>query len=161
MSGTALARPIEDIRKELTDLFAIAGNQPTREQRATQCARLSELHDALNAKALNDGSLFVPPLSAKRLGRKGMPPWQKEGRRLARDVVTEIFGLTICQQHNMLAEARNPDGTFAVRKIHKAKTKTVSGVTSLLIAIEAVYTRETPDNQKLIRSFCKQVATWQ
>ena len=101
MTGTALARPIADIQKELHDLFAIAGDQPTRDQRAAQCARISELHDALNTKGLNDGSLFVTGASAKRLGRKGMPPNRRDGRRTASDVVTEVFGLTINQQHSM------------------------------------------------------------
>lgn len=148
--GTALARPIEDIQKELHDLIAIAGDQPTREQRAAQCARMSELHDALNAKALADGSLFVPNTAARRLGQKGMSPHHKNGRRTAREWVTDVFGLTLPQQRHMMDEARNPGMQKRCSLRSREKKTNVTSVASLLRAITKVWLRSTEEEQQSI-----------
>ena len=144
MTGTALARPIEDIQRELHDILNIAGDQPTREQRVAQCARMSELHDALNAKALTDGSLFVSVLAAKRLGAKGMGWNSRNGRRTAHDVVGGVFGLRKDQQKSMLREARNPEGFKLHQQRANAKKMTISSAKSLLKAITVIYLRSTP-----------------
>jgi hypothetical protein len=158
MTTTALARPIEDTIKALHDMFASAGDQPTREQRASQCARMSELHDGLNAKALDDGSLFVAPTAAKRLGRKSMG--QKGNRRTARDVVTEIFGLSVGQQENMLKEARNPERIKKSREQHSANHLGVNSLVSLYKAIEKVYDRSSPEERTQIKRFGMYLQDW-
>ena len=161
MTGTALV-PCDDINKAITDLKAsLCGLDPPA-HRARQCARMSELHDRINAGLYRDiiGEAYVCPAGAKRVGVKASDPRAKAGKKAAHEWITEWHGYSKYQQDNMLREARNPEGFKAKQDKAHARSIAVTSVISLYRAIERVYDRSSSQEQNQIKDFGMYLQSW-